>query len=105
MKAPLPPNEPERLAALRRYGVLDTAPEAAFDELTQLAAYICEAPIALITLIDEDRQWFKSKIGLNAAETARDVAFCAHALHQADLCIVPDATQDSRFADNPFVTR
>jgi PAS domain S-box-containing protein len=104
MKAPLPANEEQRLAALREYAVLDTAPESEFDELVALAAQICEAPIAVITLIDERRQWFKSRMGLSVAETSRDVAFCAHAILQSDLLIVPDALQDKRFADNPLVT-
>lgn len=104
MKATLLPDEPQRLESLRQYAVLDTPAEAAFDDLTELAAHICEAPIALISLIDENRQWFKSKVGLEASETSRDVAFCAHAIHQPDLFIVPDATLDERFADNPLVT-
>lgn len=104
MKAPLPDDEAARLAALRSYDLLDTAPDEAFDDLTELAAHICEAPIALITLLDEDRQWFKSRVGLSVAETSRDVAFCAHAIHQPDLFIVPDATKDPRFADNALVT-
>lgn len=104
MKATLLPDEPQRLESLRQYAVLDTPAEAAFDDLTELAAHICEAPIALISLIDENRQWFKSKVGLDASETSRDVAFCAHAIHQPDLFIVPDATLDERFADNPLVT-
>lgn len=104
MKATLLPDEPQRLESLRQYAVLDTPAEAAFDDLTELAAHICEAPIALISLIDENRQWFKSKVGLDASETSRDVAFCAHAIHQPGLFIVPDATLDERFADNPLVT-
>ncbi len=103
--APLPPDEAERLAALRMYDVLDTPAEEPFDDLTELAARICEAPIALISLIDKDRQWFKSRVGLDAAETARDIAFCAHAIHQPDLLIVADATLDERFSDNPLVTK
>ncbi len=92
------------MEALRRYELLDTLPEQALDDLTALAAHICGAPISLISLVDEKRQWFKSKSGLAASETPRDVSFCAHALHQADLFIVPDATTDDRFADNPLVT-
>ena len=103
MKAAFPPDEAQRLESLREYAVLDTPAEACFDDLTELAAYICEAPIALISLIDENRQWFKSRIGLDAAETSRDIAFCAHAIQQKELFIVPDATRDARFADNPLV--
>jgi anti-sigma regulatory factor (Ser/Thr protein kinase) len=96
--------EAGRLAALRRYRILDTDPEQAFDDLTLLASYICEAPIALITLIDESRQWFKSQVGLSAKETARNVSFCTHAIERPDeIMIVPNALDDQRFTDNPFV--
>ena len=105
MKTPPPwQDEKKRLEALWQYAVLDTPPEEAFDNLTALAAQICEAPIALISLVDENRQWFKSKVGLTASETARDISFCGHAIHQSGLFIVPDATRDERFADNPLVT-
>ena len=104
MTAPVPKNEKKRLKILWQYSVLDTMPEAVFDDLTELAALICEAPIALITLVDEKRQWFKSKIGVSLKETAREVSFCAHAIMQPDLFIVPDATKDERFAQNPLVT-
>jgi hypothetical protein len=104
MTAPIPQNETKRLKVLWQYEVLDTVPEEVFDELTELAARICEAPIALISLVDEKRQWFKSKVGVTVGETSRDVSFCAYAIAQTDLFIVPDATQDKRFADNPLVT-
>jgi len=104
MRAPIPKDEKKRLKVLWQYEVLDTIPEEMFDDLTELAARICEAPIALITLVDEKRQWFKSRIGATVVETSRDVSFCAHAINQPDLFIVPDATLDKRFADNPFVT-
>ncbi|HVL00339.1 MAG TPA: GAF domain-containing sensor histidine kinase [Dongiaceae bacterium] len=101
--APCVENEEERLRALARYGVMDSAPEADFDAVTQLLAFICDTPITLVSLVDRDRQWFKSKVGLDGTETSRDVAFCAHAILQSDLFIVEDATRDPRFADNPFV--
>lgn len=96
-------NEPARLDALQRYRILDTEPERAFDDLTALASLICGTPIALITLIDENRQWFKSRVGISVTETSRSVAFCAHAIQQRDLFIVPDAQNDARFQENPFV--
>lgn len=103
MSAPLPHNETKRLKVLWQYEVLDTVPEEVFDDLTELAARICEAPIALISLVDESRQWFKSKFGTTVGETSRDVSFCAHAIRQTGLFIVPDATKDGRFANNPLV--
>src|ERR1039457_4274673 len=103
MQTPKPKNEALRLKVLWQYDLLDTVPEAVFDELTSLAALICDAPIALISLIDEDRQWFKSKFGVTLKETSRDVSFCAHAILQADLMVVPDATKDARFKKNPLV--
>lgn len=102
--APLPQNECDRLAALRRYGVLDTPPEPAFDDLTRLAAYICGTPISLISLLDADRQWFKARVGLETPHTSRDLAFCSHAILGNDVLVVPDATADARFATNPLVT-
>lgn len=102
--APLPKNEKKRLNVLWQYEVLDTVPEEVFDDLADLAAQICEAPVALISLVDEDRQWFKSAVGVSVKETGRDLSFCAHAILQDDLFIVPDATKDRRFKHNPLVT-
>jgi hypothetical protein len=105
MKAPLPDNEAQRLAALREYRILDTAAEQSYDDITALAAYLCDVPITMVSLVDESRQWFKSKLGLNQRETPRDVAFCAHAILQSEPLIVRDALKDIRFADSALVTR
>lgn len=102
--APPTENEATRLKALYGYDVLDTEAEKIFDDLTQLAAQTCNTPITLISLIDPNRQWFKSKVGLEAQETSRDIAFCAHAIHQKGIFEVEDTLQDKRFFDNPLVT-
>src|SRR5437667_8226066 len=104
MSAPIPLNEVKRLKVLWQYELLDTVPEEVFDDLTELAARICEAPIAMITLVDEKRQWFKSKVGVSVNETSRDISFCSRAIEQSDLFIIPDAAMDERFAQNPLVT-
>ncbi len=101
--APLPPDEEGRLRALRRSGLLDSAPDPSFDDFTRLAAFICDTPIALVSLVDADRQWFKSKVGLDVAETPRGDAFCAHAILERGVTMVPDSHADPRFADNPLV--
>jgi PAS domain S-box-containing protein len=104
MSAPVPENEEERLRALYTCRVLDTPPEPEFDDVTLLAAQICGAPLAAVSLIDCDRQWFKSRLGLDATELPRGVAFCAHTILQPELMLVPDAQNDPRFSDNPLVT-
>jgi anti-sigma regulatory factor (Ser/Thr protein kinase) len=96
--------EAARLDTLQRYQILDTEPEKAFDDLTLLASHICGTPIALITLIDADRQWFKSRVGVSITETSRSIAICSHAIEQRDLFVIPDMLTDTRFRDNPFVT-
>ena len=98
------PDEAARLDALARYDILDTAPEEAFGDLAALAARLCGAPIALVSLVDAGRQWFKAAVGIEAAETSRDASFCAHAIRQPGLFVVPDARVDERFATNPLVT-
>src|SRR5258708_1472805 len=102
---PILPDEEERLQALRSYDLLDTLPEEEYERLVRLAAFVCDTPMAVLSLVDTDRQWLKARVGLDATETPRDIAFCAHALScPDDLMIVPDAREDSRFADNPNVT-
>lgn len=98
-----PQNEPARLQTLHALNVLDSAPEERFDRLTRLAKRLFNVPIALVTLVDADRQWFKSNVGLDASETPRNVSFCGHAILKDELLMVPDAEQDERFHDNPLV--
>ena len=102
-KAPKHKDEAQRLDALESLHLLDTLPEKEFDEITLIASHICDTPIALISLVDRDRQWFKSKIGITASETSRDTSFCAHAILEGDIFEVPDSTKDERFANNPLV--
>src|SRR5262245_22298893 len=103
-EAPTPPNEAERLEALREYGILDTPPEQGFDDLTWLASFVCQTPMALVTLIDRHRQWFKARVGLNLTETPRCDSICAHAIMNPDRILeVPDASKDRRFAGLPAI--
>jgi GAF domain-containing protein len=104
MKAAIPTNEAKRLHSLHLLKVLDTQAEEAFDQLTRLAATICGTRTSLVSLVDADRQWFKSKVGLDATETPREFAFCAHAILKEEVLVVNDATKDPRFCDNPLVT-
>jgi GAF domain-containing protein len=104
MKAPIPRNEAGRLAALKEYHILDTGTEQSYDDITAVAAHICDVPIAMISLVDDTRQWFKSRVGMVQQETPREVAFCAHAIFRHGPFVVQDAKKDRRFADNPLVT-
>ncbi len=104
MKAPLPPDEAARLEALHDYAILDTAPESDFDDITLLASQICETPIAMVSLVDRDRQWFKSKVGASESEMPRDISICAHGILHGGVFVVPDALADARFAASPLVT-
>lgn len=102
--APIPLNESERMAALRAYDILDSAEEEIYNSITQAAAEVCQTSMASLTFIDENRQWFKSRVGLDSRETPRDVSFCAHAIHESVPLLVPDVLLDHRFRRNPFVT-
>lgn len=104
MQAPLPDNETDRLAALYSLDILDTDSEQDFDDIVKLASKVCDAPMSLVSLVDMDRQWFKAAVGTDLTETSRDMSFCAHAILGRDLLVVPDATKDPRFADNPRVS-
>ena len=105
MKAELPVSEAERLLVLQNYQILDSLPEQAYQDIVELASMICQTPVALVSLVDANRQWFKAKVGVEGVQTERDLAFCAHALLTPDeLLVVPDATKDPRFFDNPLVT-
>jgi GAF domain-containing protein len=95
--------EKDRLAALEKYAILDTEPEQGFDDLTLLASYVCKTPMAMISLVDEDRQWFKSKVGLTSSQTPRDIALCSVAIQHSEVMVVPDTLKDERFRDNPLV--
>ena len=101
---PLPPDEEDRLSALRAAEILDTEPEEAFERVVDLACSVFNVPIAIVSMVDRDRQWFKAARGLSVRETARDIAFCSYTILNDGICLVPDATQDSRFQNNPLVT-
>ena len=101
--APIPLHDQQRLQALRELLILDTPTEERFDKIVAFAASEFDMPIALISLVDENRQWFKSKVGLAACETSRDISFCGHALESTDFLVVPDTHLDERFSDNPLV--
>jgi GAF domain-containing protein len=105
MKNTVHSREEKRLASLKELEILDTQPEALFDHVVQIAASLCDVPISLVTLVDEDRQWFKANIGLEGvSQTPREVSFCTHTIEQDDISEIPNAKEDPRFADNPLVT-
>jgi len=104
MGTSVPEREAARVAALDRYAILDTEPEQSFDDLVILASHVCKTPMALLSLVDDHRQWFKSAVGVQVRETPKEYSFCAHAIQQNDLFIVPDTLKDPRFKDNPLVT-
>ena len=104
MATPSSSTEAARVAALNRYAILDSEPEQSFDDLVILAAHICQVPMAMLSLVDDHRQWFKSSLGVQIRETPKEVSICVHAIQQNDLFIVSDTLQDARFRDNPLVT-
>lgn len=104
MQAPRPANEVERMHALRSLMLLDTPPEERFDSIAAFAAARFNVPMAMVTLVDQNRQWFKARVGLPVCETERDVSFCGHAIMTPSIMVIPDARRDPRFADNPLVT-
>ena len=104
LAAPIPANDAQRLDALRELLILDTPPEERFDRIVQFAAEEFDMPMVLISLVDESRQWFKARVGIDACQTDRETSFCGHAIHRPELFIIEDALQDTRFFDNPFVT-
>lgn len=103
MDTAAPSQEAARVAALDRYAILDTEPEQTFDDIVILASFVCKTPIAMLSLVDDRRQWFKSKVGVQIRETPKDISFCSHAIQQEDLFIVPDTLKDPRFKENPMV--
>lgn len=102
--APIPPNEAARLSALRQLGILDSPPEEQFDRLVEFLSQELQVPIALVSLVDEERQWFKANVGMDGHEAPRDTSFCGHAVAANDFLLVEDAAKDIRFSDNPLVT-
>jgi len=102
--APIPDDEAERIADLKALNILDTPRERRFDNLTELVADVFEVPMVFLTMVDTDRQWYKSTSGIDVESTPRNVSFCAHAIVEPEAMVVPNAAEDSRFADNPFVT-
>jgi GAF domain-containing protein len=104
LPAPIPDDDAQRLKALHDLLILDTPPEERFDRIVAFAAQEFDVPTALVSLVDRNRQWFKSRVGMQACETPRDISFCGHALAEAQTLVIPDARDDARFADNPLVT-
>ncbi|HKO54951.1 MAG TPA: GAF domain-containing protein [Thermoanaerobaculia bacterium] len=103
LKPPVPPDEDKRMEALFAYKVLDTPPEAVYDDIAHVAAGVCDTPVALITLVDGSRNWFKARVGVEVEESPRDLSFCGHAILREEIFEVVDASMDERFADNPLV--